>query len=66
MISIKKTIIRDIAGLPKEVLMPWNEYLKIIEVLGLDLDEDAVSDLQIARQDRKSGNKDVYVDLDSI
>jgi len=49
-----------------EVLMPWNEYLNIIEVLGLDLDEDAVTDLDTAMQDRKSGNKDVYVDLDSI
>ncbi|MEJ2171057.1 MAG: hypothetical protein P8X90_36670 [Desulfobacterales bacterium] len=42
------------------------DYRKIEELLGLDLDDKAVRQLLEARKDRESGNKDAYVDLDSI
>lgn len=42
------------------------DYRKIEELLGLDLDDEAVKQLNEARKDRESGNKDAYVDLDSI
>jgi hypothetical protein len=39
---------------------------KIEELLGLDLDDDAVSQLREARRDREGGNTGAYVNLDSI
>jgi len=36
------------------------------EALGLDLDPEAVEQLQLARLDREKGNYDAYIDIDSI
>ena len=58
--------IDDEDGKPKEVIIPLEEFLLIEELLGLDLDKAAIEDLQQARQDRESGKKDAYVDLESI
>ncbi|MCB9077340.1 MAG: hypothetical protein H6631_07095, partial [Anaerolineaceae bacterium] len=44
----------------------WKDFLIIEELLGLDLDEAAIDDLEIARQDREKGNVDAYIDLDDI
>jgi hypothetical protein len=51
---------------PKEVIIPVEDFRKIEDLLGLDLDDEAVSQLRQARSDRESGNEDVYVDLDTI
>ena len=66
MIAIEKKIVRDAEGNPREVIISWEDYQNIIELLGLDLDEDAISDLMEARRDRESGNKDAYVRLDAV
>ncbi len=63
---INKRYIVDELGNPKEVVIPMEDFLKIEELLGLDLDEEAVSQLRQARRDRESENEDAYVDLDSI
>jgi regulator of PEP synthase PpsR (kinase-PPPase family) len=42
------------------------DYRKIKELLGLEMDDEAVRQLRETRQDRKNGNKDAYVDLDAI
>ena len=42
------------------------DFRKIEELLGWDLDDEAVQQLHEARKNRESGNKDAYVDLDSI
>jgi len=49
-----------------EVIIPWDENKELEEILGLDLDQEAIEDLKQARKDRASGKKDAYVDLDSI
>ena len=41
-------------------------YKNIEELFGLDLDENAINDLRKARIDRETGNKNAYVDMDSI
>ena len=66
MITISKNLIVDADGNPKEVIIPLEDYRKIEEILGLDLDEAAIRELSEARSDREAGNTDAYVELDSI
>jgi len=66
MITINKKFIVDEQGNPKEVVILFEDFKKIEELLGLDLDEKAAADLIKARKDREKGDKDAYVDLDSI
>jgi hypothetical protein len=63
---INKKIVVDEQGTPKEVILRIEDFKKIEELLGLDLDESAIRDLRQARRDRKSGNLKAYMDLDSI
>ena len=42
------------------------DYRKIEELLGLDLDNEVVRELREARKDRESGNNAAYVEIDSI
>jgi len=64
--KINRRYIVDEHGNPKEVVILMEDFRKIEELLGLDLDDEAVNQLRKARSDRESGNKDAYVDLDSI
>lgn len=63
---INKRYIVDENGNPKEVVILLEDYKKIEELLGLDLDNETVEQLREARKDRESGNKDTYFELDSI
>ena len=64
--NINKRYIVDERGNPKEVVILLEDYRKIEELLGLDLNDETVKQLRGAQKDRKSGNKDAYIDLDSI
>jgi hypothetical protein len=64
--NINKRYIVDERGNPKEVVILLEDYRKIEELLGLDLDDETVTQLREAQKDRKSGLKDAYIDLDSI
>ena len=64
--NINKRYIVDESGNPKEVVILLEDYRKIEEMLGLDLNDETVKQLREAQEDRKSGNKDAYIDLDSI
>lgn len=66
MLTIHKKVVKDINGNPKEVIIPWEEYKKIEESLGLDLSQEVIEDLKQAKVDRDNSNKDAYVDLESI
>jgi regulator of PEP synthase PpsR (kinase-PPPase family) len=66
MVKIKKKFIVDEQGNPKEVILLLEDFQKIEELLGLDLDDEAINDLRKARSDRETGNKNGYVDLDTI
>jgi PHD/YefM family antitoxin component YafN of YafNO toxin-antitoxin module len=52
--------------MPAEVIIPWSEFKKMEELLGLDLDKTAIEDLKQAKKDRESGKKGAYVNLNSI
>jgi PHD/YefM family antitoxin component YafN of YafNO toxin-antitoxin module len=66
MIIVHKKIVVDEKGKPTEVIIPWEEYKEIEELLGLDLDENALDDLEQAREDRKDKRDGAYVELDSL
>ena len=66
MLTIHKKIVKDVNGNPMEVIIPWEEYKKIEESLGLDLTQEVIEDLKQAKIDRDNSNKDAYVDLESI
>lgn len=64
--NINKRYIVDEEGNPKEVIIPLDDYRKIEELLGWDLDDKTIKQLREAKKDRDSGNKEAYVDLASI
>ena len=64
--DINKKYIVDEQGNPKEVIIPVEDFRKIEELLGWDLDEEAVQQLREAKRDRERGNKEAYIDLASI
>jgi len=57
MLTINKKFVVDELGNPKEVIILWEDFRKIEEMLGLDLDSDAIDDLKQARRNRGSGNR---------
>ena len=64
--QIHKKLVIDQQGNPQEVIIPWNEFQEIADILGLDLDDDAIEDLRQARQDREKGNEEAFVDLEAL
>ncbi len=66
MLTIHKKLVVDDKGVPQEVILPWEEYVQIEEILGLDLSDEATADLERAAQDRALGNDQAFVELDSI
>ncbi|MCP4547082.1 MAG: hypothetical protein GY835_11505 [bacterium] len=64
--TIRKKLVVDEQGRPQEVIIAWQDYRKIEEALGLDLDDGVVRQLRQARSDRETGREDAYVDLDAI
>jgi hypothetical protein len=66
MITLHKKLIVDERGNPTDVVIPWPEFVELAELLGLDLDANAVADLEAAHADRQAGNQDAFVDLDAL
>ena len=66
MLTIQKKFIVDDQGRPQEVIISWSQYQQISEILGLDLDEDAVADLRRAQADRAAKNGNAYVGLNAL
>ncbi len=64
--TIRKKLVVDEQGRPQEVIIAWQDYRRIEEALGLDLDDGVVRQLRQARSDREAGREDAYVDLDAV
>ena len=64
--DINKKYIVDEKGNPKEVIIPIEHFRKMVELLGWDLDDETVQKLREAKRDRERGNREAYIDLDSI
>lgn len=65
MLSIQKKLVVDERGQPQEVIISWEQYQQIIEMLGLDLDDETIADLRAARQDWIAEKRDAYVALNA-
>ena len=63
---ITEKYIVDEHGKTKEVVIPIEDFIKIEELLGWDLDDEAIKQLKEASKDRANGTENAYVDLDSI
>ena len=63
---IPRKLVVDEHGNPVEVIISWEEFQEIEEVLGLDLDDAAIDDLRQARRDREAHNADAFLDLEAI
>ena len=64
--GINKRYIVDEQGNPKEVVISLEDFREIEELLGWDLDEDAVQQLREAKRGGEKGNKEAYIEPDSI
>ena len=66
MIDIHKKIVTDENGNPSDVIIPWDEYKQIEEILGIDLDEETKRDLRLAHKGREENGIGDYIALDDI
>ena len=66
MSAIAKKIVFDDQGDPQEVIISWDSYQHLAEVMGWDLDEKEEAQLHQARQEHESDNRDAFVSLDEI
>ncbi|MBA2592709.1 MAG: hypothetical protein H0U97_10815 [Gammaproteobacteria bacterium] len=64
--EIRKKIVVDEQGNPLEVIIPWDQFQHVAELLGWDLDDEARKDLKQAREDRTRGKREAFIDLDSL
>ena len=64
--GINRKYIVDEQGNPREVIITVEDFRKIEELLGWDFDGETVQQLHEAKRDREKGNRDAYVDLDSV
>ena len=63
--TLNKKFVYDEKGNPIEVIIPYEQYKEIEEILGLDLEPEVKEHLRNARLDREL-NQAGYVDLDEI
>ena len=66
MLNIHKEYIVDDNGNPTKVILPLADFQLIEEMLGLDLDEEAISDLKAAKSDREKDKEAAFIELDDI
>jgi hypothetical protein len=64
--KLEKKIIVDEQGEPVEAIIAWSDFMEIVEILGLDLDTAAKTQIQNAKLDREQGRLDQYQSLDDI
>jgi PHD/YefM family antitoxin component YafN of YafNO toxin-antitoxin module len=66
MTAIRKKIVVDERGKPREVIIPWSQFCEMAEALGLDLDARARADLRAARRDLKRRRSSAFKPLSEL
>jgi len=64
--NIHKKFVVDEKGNPKEVIILFEDFQKIEEMLGLDLDSETIKELEEAQKDRIAKKIDAYKELASL
>jgi hypothetical protein len=66
MSAIRKKIVVDERGRPKEVIISWAQFCELSEALGLDLDDKAKTDLRATRRDLKNRKSAAFKPLSEL
>ena len=64
--AIRKKIVIDDRGNPREVIISWAQFRELSEALGLDLDEKAKADLRATRRDIKRRNTAAFKPISAL
>jgi hypothetical protein len=65
--TITHQTVVDSHGKPAAALIPWSEFLLIQEILeGGDVTAEEAAALREAEADRRSGNRDAFIDFASL
>jgi hypothetical protein len=64
--AIPRKIVVDENGAPVEVILPWATFCDMAEMLGLDLDDEAETDLRQTRRDVEAGGRDAFLPPSSL
>ncbi len=65
--TITHQTVVDSQGKPAAALIPWAEFLLLQEILeGNNITAEEASALHEAEADRRSGNRDAFIDLASL
>lgn len=64
--TITRKLVLDEKGDPAEVIIPYAQFVEIVETYGLDLDADEQRDLREALDDSARGRRDAFVPADQV
>lgn len=64
--SLSFQTVRDHDGIPTAALIPWDEFVELMESSGLDLPEAAREELREALRDLESGTPAYFVREDEF
>ena len=59
-IAIRRKLILDENGDPAEVVIPYAQFVEMIEIYGLDLSDSEESDLREALADSRTGRREAF------
>ena len=63
---LQKNIRYDRSGKPVEVVIPYEEFVDLVETYGLDLTDEEKAQIRSAEADRKAGRMENFVSLDDL
>ncbi len=63
--NLTKKLVYDEKGKPIEVIIPYEQFKELEEILGLDLEPEVKDHLKKAKIEKEL-NEDNYVDLDEL
>ncbi len=64
--TITRKLVLDEKGNPAEVIIPYDQFVEIVETYGLDLGADEQLHLREAREDSAEGRRDAFVPADQV
>ena len=59
--NITKKIVLNAEGKPSDVMIPYEQFIELSEIYGLDLDDQEQQDLTAALEDSRAGHRDAFV-----
>ncbi|MFT5466579.1 MAG: PHD/YefM family antitoxin component YafN of YafNO toxin-antitoxin module [Verrucomicrobiales bacterium] len=64
--TISKKLVMDASGRPTDVIIPYDEFVELMETYCFDLSEEEEKDLEEAIADSKAGNEEAFVSIDEL